>query len=611
MMISMQRRLTGAYLIFIVLPILFSGSVFYSVATSIFRTISERQAVQMLKATDLALRTALREIDVVSDLVIASETTQRFVNSQNRGEIVDTIALQAMRRQVIAILTRNGRIRGAALYGKDRLLLEYGIRDAVSYQRFSSLYAFHEARKAAGRPIWLGSMENAGLVGENIELSMEDKPAMLSQVRVMKDLYTLEDIGYLVIHVEPAVIENLFFELFQGEKDGVFLLNKGGLALFGNDKSKVGRRLPLFEEERLGAGRDGAFMTRWDGEPMLASYVRSDTGWILASLTSWKSLERTGAWFRTSTIALFLPVLGLAFFFNFFFMRRFTSFVDLLSRAMHRLRGGDLAVRLEAVKGEKFALLRDDFNSMAERIGQLVARIEYEQAVKKEAEFRMLQAQIKPHFLYNTLESINALASMNGQKDIHQITVNLGKLLRLSISREAYSSVADEIAHVKSYLEIQKIRYNHRFEYALECDPRLSRFRVIKLILQPIVENSLYHGLDSLETGGRIWISGTLEGEGTVGVFTVRDNGTGVGNAVLESIAVEAVRRSAVVAIPGSPEAEAAAEEAEGAALGHGILSVWERLAIAYGSAYGLRICDNGDGTIVKIRFPIQGGSAS
>jgi two-component system sensor histidine kinase YesM len=176
---------------------------------------------------------------------------------------------------------------------------------------------------------------------------------------------------------------------------------------------------------------------------------------------------------------------------------------------------------------------------MAERIGALVARIEYEQAVKKEAEFRMLQAQIKPHFLYNTLESINALASMNGQKDIHQITVNLGKLLRLSISREAYSSVADEIAHVRSYLEIQKIRYNHRFEYVLDCDPRLSRCRVIKLILQPIVENALYHGLDSMETGGRIWIAGTLEGDGQVGVFTVRDNGTGVGNAVLESVAVE------------------------------------------------------------------------
>jgi two-component system sensor histidine kinase YesM len=182
-------------------------------------------------------------------------------------------------------------------------------------------------------------MENAGLVGQNLELSADDKTSMLSQVRVMKDLYTLEDIGYLVIHVEPSVIENLFFELFQGEEDGVFLLNKGCLVLFGNDPRQLGRRLPLFEEERIGTGREGSFMTRWDGEPMLASYVRSDTGWILASLTSWKSLERAGAWFRTSTIALFLPVLGLAFFFNFFFMRRFTAFVDLLSRAMHRLRG--------------------------------------------------------------------------------------------------------------------------------------------------------------------------------------------------------------------------------------------------------------------------------
>lgn len=612
----MQRRLMGAYLIFIIIPIVFSGSVFYSVATSVFRTISGRQALQMLKATDLALRTALREIDVVSDLVVASDTAQQLVNAENSDRINDTLALEAMKRNIIALMTRNGRVRGAALYGTDRLILEYGTLGAVPYERFSSLYAYHEARRAMGRPIWLGPIENAGLIEENVELTKDEMPWALSQVRVMKDFYTLEDIGYLVLHIDPSLIENIFFELFQGEADGVFLLNGGCLVLFGNDKKMAGRTIPLFQVDRIGGEREGSFFTRWDGKPVLASYVRSETGWILASLTSWERLERAGAWFRTATIALFLPVLALAFFFNFFFMRRFTVFVDLLSRAMHRLREGDLSVRLAPVQGEKFALLRDDFNSMSERIGELVARIEYEQAVKKDAEFRMLQAQIKPHFLYNTLESINALASMNGQKEIHQITVNLGKLLRLSISRENYSSVSDEVAHVRSYLEIQKVRYNNRFEYSLDCDPRLARHRVIKLILQPIVENALYHGLDSIESGGKIWIAGTIEGDGAgVGVFTVRDNGKGVGNAVLECLASEAVRRSSETALPASPGAPAAASaqapNGEEVPLGHGILSVWERLSIAYGRSYGLRICDNGDGTIVKIRFPLDGGTAS
>jgi two-component system sensor histidine kinase YesM len=564
----------------------------------------------MLKATDLALRTALREIDVVSDLVVASDVAQGLVNAENRGDQGDSIAMEEMKRNVVDLLTRNRRIRGAALYGKDRLVLEYGMMGTIPYQSLTSLYAYREAVAAAGRPVWLGPIENAGLFLEGIEKPMGEKPWALSQIRLMKDFYTLEDIGYLVLHLDASLIDNIFFELFQGEADGVFLLNRDHLVLFGNEKSMVGRQLAIFDGEVAESDWEGSFFTRWNDAPFLASYVRSGTGWILASLTSWERLELTGAWLRTATVALFLPVLALAFFFNFFFMRRFTAFVDLLSRAMHRLRGGDLSVRLAEVKGKEFALLRDDFNSMSERIEELVARIAYEQAVKKDAEFRMLQAQIKPHFLYNTLESINALASMNGQTEIHQITVNLGKLLRLSISHEDFFTVADEIAHVRAYLEIQKIRYNRRFEYTLDCDPRMARRRVIKLILQPVVENALYHGLDSVETGGRIWITGSIEDGTATGVFTVRDNGKGVGAAVLESLAQEAARRSSRTRVSIPQEGADRAAKDEGAPLGHGILSVWERLTIAYGAAYGLRICDNGDGTIVKIRFPIEGGSA-
>lgn len=162
-----------------------------------------------------------------------------------------------------------------------------------------------------------------------------------------------------------------------------------------------------------------------------------------------------------------------------------------------------------------------------ERVEHLMEVNKQENALKRKAELQALQAQINPHFLYNTLDSINALAILNNEDDISKMTTSLGILLRRSIGKpDEYQTLKEEFDHVKAYMAIQKIRYEDRFYADFHIDSSIASFPVIKLILQPLVENSIYHGLEPKESSGHIFISATDCSDYIT--IEITDNGIGV-----------------------------------------------------------------------------------
>lgn len=183
---------------------------------------------------------------------------------------------------------------------------------------------------------------------------------------------------------------------------------------------------------------------------------------------------------------------------------------------------------LPTVKGTKETeILFHTFQEMMERINHLMEVNKQENALKRKAELQALQAQINPHFLYNTLDSINALAILNNEDDISKMTTSLGILLRRSIGNpNEYQPLKEEFDHVKAYIAIQKIRYEDRFYADFHIDSSIASFPVIRLILQPLVENSIYHGLELKESPGHIFISATDFSDHIK--IEVTDNGIGV-----------------------------------------------------------------------------------
>ncbi|MEC0373585.1 sensor histidine kinase [Paenibacillus chibensis] len=258
-------------------------------------------------------------------------------------------------------------------------------------------------------------------------------------------------------------------------------------------------------------------------------------------------------------------------------------------RLMRQVMSGELTVRYKAKRRhDEFDILGNNFNYMVTRIDELLKAVYVEQDQKRVAELKALQAQINPHFLYNTLDIIKWTALIQKANHAAEMVSLLSRLLRISIGKgEETVTVEEEIEHVQCYLGIQKFRFNFNIETRVEMDDDVRQLRTPKLILQPIVENAIMHAFGEQESGGRIDITCfKVPGEGLR--FEVADNGKGMEPSFARSLLTE----------------HAADGEKSG---GIGLANVDERIKLICGKMYGIEIeSEPGTGTVIRIRLPLM-----
>lgn len=256
--------------------------------------------------------------------------------------------------------------------------------------------------------------------------------------------------------------------------------------------------------------------------------------------------------------------------------------IDHLKEIMARIESGDLHSAAVVSGQQEIVQLSHSFNRMVIRVRELMERLVTEQREKRKTELRALQNQINPHFLYNTLDSIVWLAEHERSDDVVTTVVALAKFFRIGISRgETFIPVQQEIEHIKSYLTIQSIRYVDKFEYSIQIAPEIEQHRVMKLILQPLVENAIYHGMGD-ETG---WISITGGLERDHLVFDVSNGGYG-----LTAERIAEIRKTMAGRVNGA---------------GVGLRNVYQRLKLYYGERADVRVDSVMDeSTCVRLIIP-------
>ncbi len=249
-----------------------------------------------------------------------------------------------------------------------------------------------------------------------------------------------------------------------------------------------------------------------------------------------------------------------------------------LVKSMKSIQKGNFETKLERTGIKEFDELAVTFNVMVKRIERLLEKTREEEAKSAEAERKALESQMNPHFLFNTLNTIKALAKMHGEIEIYQTTLKLGKLLRSSIdNRKPVASIRESIDLVECYLSIQKLRFGEKLEYTIDCPEELLDIETPKLILQPIVENAVTHGLSEKIGDWKIGISIRMEGEKLI--MSVKDNGVGFDH------------------IPDMASLENGQHT--------GLYNVYRRLELKYGKAFSMKIeSEKGNGTFVVITIP-------
>lgn len=273
------------------------------------------------------------------------------------------------------------------------------------------------------------------------------------------------------------------------------------------------------------------------------------------------------------------------------FGRSITNPISQLCRRVQSIGEGDLTVQTP-VQAQEYEIqtLSDGFENMVGRLNQLIDQNRQEQISLRSAELALLQAQINPHFLYNTLDAIVWLIEMEKNEQAVEMVTSLSGFFRSSLSNgRDIITLREEEQHVRSYLEIQKVRYKDILEYRIEMESGLTGYEIPKLTLQPLVENALYHGIKQKRGQGMICVFGTMQGDDIC--LTVTDNGAGITPERLAQV------RGAL------SHGEAGAQKVQ--RVGFGVATVHERIQLLFGAEYGLQIeSELGEGTQIFVRIP-------
>ncbi|TVY07573.1 sensor histidine kinase [Paenibacillus cremeus] len=442
-----------------------------------------------------------------------------------------------------------------------------------------SVYPVQQLIDAKGTAVWIDTFESPFLVNDQ-------RKSLISIGRRVININNGLLAGFFYINVDELKLSGLYGS--GGTQGRVMIVNGLGQIVSSNDRDIVNRSLQSLYGSNVAQMRSSAIVHSGRQNVLVSSRDLGKEGWRAIYAVPTKELL-TDQW----NITLFILGFGgagllLALILSMIFSNWITTPITQLTRAMTAVGDGLLDTRTPVRTNDEVGRLTRKFNEMVGRIQDLMAAVNAEEKQKRVLELRLSYSQIKPHFLYNTLEMVRSMALMVQQRDIAKVVKSLADFYRSSLNGgQEVISVAQERKHLESYLYIQKMRYHH-IDYRIDFDSRLEDSRVPNMLLQPLVENAIYHGLRNKRDGALCEIFGALEDDGGLPVicFTVCDNGEGMSEEQLERIWHR--------------------DQTDHGLSSFGIRNVHDRIMLRYGPGYGLTIRSRpGEGVEVQLRIPI------
>ncbi|MDP3177907.1 MAG: sensor histidine kinase [Spirochaetaceae bacterium] len=411
--------------------------------------------------------------------------------------------------------------------------------------------------------------------------------------------------GYIQVDLNYAIIERLCRDVQLGASGYVFILGPQGDIVYHPRQQLLYGGLRSERIDELAALRDGSLSARVDGRDVLYAAVSSGrTGWIVVAASYVDELLAGSRQAAYSFVLLALLCFAVSVAVASFIATRISRPIEALRRSMQEVERGnfDMEITVEC-RNEVYQLARD-CDIAVKTVRNLIEENRRESEQKRVLELRALQSQINPHFLYNTLDSIVWMIELGENEAAIDVTTSLARFFRLGLSRGSeIITIRTEIDYLETYLSIQKMRYKKKLGYELAFEPEIYGFKILKLLVQPLVENAIYHGIKNKESPGLVRVSGSLE-DGTL-VIRVRDDGVGMDGSELDALRASLAPEDEGGTAEGGTATGGPAVSAPAPSLGVGVRNVEERVRLYFGSEYGLSFdSEKGVGTVATLRIP-------
>lgn len=391
--------------------------------------------------------------------------------------------------------------------------------------------------------------------------------------------------GVFFVDLNYDAISKLCEKISLGNKGYIFVLDGNGSIVYHPQQQLIYSGMKQERIAEVMESRESSFLTEDD---RLYTISRSEkTGWIVVGVSYLSELMKGANKARNLYLIIALLLFAAALLLAYLLSDAITRPITALEKSMKEVEKGNFEhAALEVCAENEVGRLSQSFNIMTEEIQNLMEQSRHEQRIKRKYELKALQAQINPHFLYNTLDSIIWMAEWGKTQEVVQMTSSLARLLRRSISNEReVVTVAEEVEYTQDYLTIQKMRYKDKLEYEILVEQEIAQEGIVKLILQPLVENAIYHGIKYKEGKGMIRIRGFRQEDRIV--LQVEDDGSGMDEETLTHIFEKHTKDTK--------------------SNGVGLKNVNERLQLYYGTEYGLKYESKiGEGTTATVILPAR-----
>lgn len=409
-------------------------------------------------------------------------------------------------------------------------------------------------------------------------IGLEEAP-MFSIRMPVTNKTSLRNSGQMLVYFRSDAVWDSLAHYKDDFKGTIMVLSANNDVLFDSSGSGYGRKfLKLAETEQENGGNPvipGMYVTR---------HTHTMGGFTVVSMMPKEVVAAAYERARNMIIAVCAVCILLAVLLPSWYMTNFAKRTRRIIRFTRKVKDGDLTVRINDAKEDELGEIAKSFNGMLEDLNQYINRVYVAEIEQKHMEIAALESRVNPHFLYNTLEVIRMRAISQGAADVGEMIYSLSSLFRNYVRQKPDYRMKDELEACRLYLELFRIRYKDIFSYTLECGSALEQTGMLKLSLQPVVENYIIHGLRPERTDNRIRVT-VREEAGSVYV-SVEDNGRGIKQERMEQLRRELDRSEAMASF--------------------GLRSIHERLRLLYGSPYGLTVhSEENEGTTVTIVLPL------
>ena len=485
--------------------------------------------------------------------------------------------LHSVRRDEEAVLSKmtdiyhlNIDVISISLFDQNGVLDSY----APSFLREDSMNLFNQE--------WFDEVpENLQILlsAPHLQSSFIMQPAWV--VSLTKSVVVEGEPHYLVVDFDFSQVGDYFNRIEIGERGYAYIANREGEILYHPKRAQFSESESSAIDSVLRFG-DGTYVTE-NEKYSIGHRTVSHTGWKVVGIaylddTVIPAMEEIQGLTYYTLLVMFGLIIGMSLLLSKYISEPITQMIKQISRA----EIGDSEERIYQTRFNEVRQLSESYNRQMDRINQLMDQIKQEQSELRKSEMNVLQAQINPHFLYNTLDSILWMAESGETKETSEMVAALGRLLRISLSQgENLISLRKELEHAENYLTIQKFRYKDQFTYSIEVEEHLLDYLTVKIIIQPFLENALYHGIEYMVDQGHLSIR-VYEIMDFI-CIEIKDDGVGIDAEKLAHI--QMLKESIETGI--------------------GIRNVHQRVQVYFGKEYGVDIQSELDeGTTVQIRIP-------